>query len=240
MIDAWGLIVFSLLLVVAKAVTGGGFDAILWNAGGELGGAILVGALVGVPASFLSGRIRPGEPMQLEAVGLVFLCAGFAIWLDVSFLLSGMIAGFIIVNFAKHHNRAFHEIEHIEWPFMVFFFVLAGASLEIAGIVDIGLIGLGYIGLRVLGRLVGGWIGCHLAGSPPNHRRWLGLALMPQAGVALGMALVALDNFPQIGGQLLAITIGTTVIFEVAGPILTLIALKKVGETHEGDKRAPK
>ena len=56
-----------------------------------------------------------------------------------------MIAGFIIVNFAKHHNRSFHEIEHIEWPFMVFFFVLAGASLQIAGIVDIGMVGLGYI-----------------------------------------------------------------------------------------------
>nr|WP_321483721.1 cation:proton antiporter [uncultured Cohaesibacter sp.] len=229
--DAWGLIVFSLLLVLAKAVSGGGFDDILFNAAQELGGAVAIGLLIGVPGSFLSGRIRPGEPMQLEALGLVFLCAGLAIWLDVSFLLSGMIAGFIIVNFAKHHNRSFHEIEHIEWPFMVFFFVLAGASLQIAGIVDIGMVGLGYIALRIAGRLVGGWFGCQWAGTAPRHKLWLGLALMPQAGVALGMALVAADHFPVIGEQLLAITIGTTVIFEIAGPILTLVALKKVGET---------
>lgn len=228
--DAWGLIVFSLLLVIAKAVSGGNFDDILWNAVRELGGAVLVGGMIGFPASYLSGRIRPGEPMQLEAVGLVFLCAGFAIWLDVSFLLSGMIAGFIIVNFAHHHNRPFHEIEHIEWPFMVFFFVLAGASLQVSGVADIGLVGMGYIVLRILGRLIGGWIGCRLAGCPPCHKHWIGLALMPQAGVALGMALVALDHFPAIGDQLLAITIGTTIIFEVFGPILTLLALKKVGE----------
>ncbi|WP_321449224.1 cation:proton antiporter [uncultured Cohaesibacter sp.] len=230
--DAWGLIIFSLLLVIAKAVTGGGFDDILWNAGRELGGAVGIGLLIGLPGSYLSGRIRPGEPMQLEALGLVFLCAGLAIWLDVSFLLSGMIAGFIIVNFAKHHNRAFHEIEHIEWPFMVFFFVLAGASLQIAGIVNIGMVGLGYIILRIVGRLVGGWLGCQWAGTAPRHKLWLGLALMPQAGVALGMALVASDHFPEIGDQLLAITIGTTVIFEIVGPILTLVALKKVGETR--------
>nr|WP_319516162.1 cation:proton antiporter [uncultured Cohaesibacter sp.] len=229
--DAWGLIIFSLLLVIAKAVTGGGFDDILWNAGRELGGAVGIGLLIGLPGSYLSGRIRPGEPMQLEALGLVFLCAGLAIWLDVSFLLSGMIAGFTIVNFAKHHNRAFHEIEHIEWPFMVFFFVLAGASLQIAGIVNIGMVGLGYIILRIVGRLVGGWLGCKWAGTAPRHKLWLGLSLMPQAGVALGMALVASDHFPAIGDQLLAITIGTTVIFEIVGPILTLVALKKVGET---------
>ena len=230
--DAWGLVVFSLLLVMAKGIAGDGTLAILGHGLWELGSALAVGAAVGLPAAFLTGRLKSGEPMQAEALGLVFLCAGLAIWLEVSFLLAGMVAGAIVVNLAKHHSRPFHEIEHIEWPFMVFFFVLAGASLRLDSLYDIGLIGLAYLALRTLARVFGGWIGGIMAGTPILHRRWIGLALIPQAGVALGMALVAANHFPGLGETLLAVTIGTTIVFEVVGPILTQRALRKVGEAE--------
>jgi Kef-type K+ transport system membrane component KefB len=198
----------------------------------ELGGALAIGATVGLPAAFLTGRLQPGEPIQAEALGLVFLCAGLAIWLEVSFLLAGMIAGAIVVNLAKHHSRPFHEIEHIEWPFIVLFFVLAGASLQVDNLNEIGLIGLAYLILRTLARLLGGWLGGTAADAPALHRRWIGLAVIPQAGVALGMALVAANHFPQIGETLLAVTIGTTIVFEVVGPVMTQTALRKVGEAE--------
>ena len=101
-----------------------------------------------------------------------------------------MVAGAIVVNLARHHSRPFHEIEHIEWPFMIFFFVLAGASLHLESLYDIGLIGAVYIVLRTAARLIGGWIGGMASNMPPLHQRWIGAALVPQAGVALGMALV--------------------------------------------------
>ena len=228
--DALGLIVFSLLLLTAKAVAGDGGVHIIGHGLWELGGAVAVGALVGLPAAFLTGRLQRGEPMQSEALGLVFLCAGLAIWLEVSFLLAGMIAGAIVVNLAKHHNRAFHEIEHIEWPFMVLFFVLAGATLELDTLNEIGIVGIGYVVLRTLGRVLGGWMGGTIARSEHLHRRWIGLALIPQAGVALGMALVASSHFPELGSTLLTVAVGTTIVFELFGPILTQQALQKVGE----------
>lgn len=228
--DAWGLVVFSLLLAMAKGIAGDGTLAILGHGLWELGGALAVGAAVGLPAAFLTGRLKSGEPMQAEALGLVFLCAGLAIWLEVSFLLAGMVAGAIVVNLAKHHSRPFHEIEHIEWPFMVFFFVLAGASLRLDSLYDIGLIGITYLVLRTLARVLGGWIGGIVADAPILHRRWIGLALIPQAGVALGMALVAAVHFPDLGETLVAVTIGTTIVFEVVGPVLTQRALRRVGE----------
>ena len=228
--DAWGLVVFSLLLAMAKGIAGDGTLAILGHGLWELGGALAVGAAVGLPAAFLTGRLKPGEPMQAEALGLVFLCAGLAIWLEVSFLLAGMVAGAIVVNLAKHHSRPFHEIEHIEWPFMVFFFVLAGASLRLDSLYEIGLIGLAYLVLRTLARVLGSWIGGIVADAPILHQRWIGLALIPQAGVALGMALVAANHFPQLAETLLAVTIGATVVFEVIGPVLTQRALRRVGE----------
>jgi Kef-type K+ transport system membrane component KefB len=230
--DAWGLMVFSLLLVMAKILAGQGADGILISAMWEIGAALAVGAIVGLPAAFLTGRLKPGEPMQSEALGLVMLCAGLALWLEVSFLLAGMAAGAFVANLARHHKRAFHEVEYIEWPFMVLFFVLAGAALHVESIAEIGWIGLVYILLRGAGRLAGGWLGCTLASAPQPHRVWMGPALMPQAGVALGMALVAADSFPKYADALLAIAIGTTVIFELFGPLLTQMALRKTGEAR--------
>jgi len=230
--DAWGLIVFSLLLVAARAINGDGGTVILEHSLWELGGALAVGAAVGLPAAYLTGRLQPGEPMQSEALGVVLLCAGLAIWLGASFLLAGMVAGMIVANLAEHHRRAFHEIEHIEWPFMVLFFVLAGASLELESLDVVGPLCIAYVVLRTLGRVIGGWLGASVGGAPPEHRRWIGLALVPQAGVALGMALVAAQYFPELGETLLAVTISSAIVFEVFGPILTLVALRKVGEAE--------
>lgn len=228
--DAWGLIAFSILLVLARAVAGDGGGTILAHGAWELGMALAVGAVVGIPAAFLTGRLQPGEPMLTEALGVVFLCAGLAIWLEASFLLAGMIAGAIIVNLASHHTRPFHEIEHIEWPFMILFFVLAGASLNLEHLNGIGLIAVAYLVLRSAGRVLGGWLGGALANAEPVQRRWIGFALLPQAGVAVGMALVASNYFPELREALLAVTVGSVIVFEVVGPILTLVALRRTGE----------
>ena len=229
--DAWGLIVFSVLLVTAKAIAGDGSVSILLHGLWEVGGAMAVGAAVGLPAAFLTGRLREGEPIQAEALGVVFLCAGLAIWLEVSFLLAGIVAGAIVVNLAEHHTSAFHEIEHVEWPFMVLFFIAAGSLLHVDALQQIGMIGVAYIVLRTGSRIIGGWFGGAIAGSPPIHRRWIGVALLPQAGVALGMALVAGNQLPEMKETLLAIVVGSTVVFEIFGPVLTQVALHKVRET---------
>ena len=234
--DAWGLIAFSVMLVLAKAIVGDGNVAVLANALWEIGGAAVVGLAIGLPAALLTGRLQAGEPIQAEALGIVFLVAGVAILLEVSFLLAGMVAGVTIVNLARHHQRAFHEIEHIEWPFMILFFVLAGASFQLAGFELISVMGVAYIVLRTLARFAGGWIGGGLAGMTAEHMGWMGAALVPQAGVALGMALIAGDALPEIKEVLLTLVIGTTVVFEVAGPMMTLVALRAVGEAGRAER----
>ena len=76
-------------------------------------------------------------------------------------------------------------------------------------------------------------MGSKLGHSPPGHGRWLGAALLPHAGVALGMALIAQQHFPDTGGVVLSVVIGATVIFEIFGPLLTRRALDAVGESHD-------
>lgn len=228
--DAWGLLAFSLCLSFALS---GASDPVAphdLSVLHEIFGALVLGIVVGLPGAYLTGRIREGEPLEIEALALVFVTAGFALWAEVSFLIAGMTAGAMIVNVATHHDRAFHEIEHIQLPFMVLFFLLAGASLDIVALRDVGLLGLAYMALRTLARCIGGWVGAWLGGAPKAERPVYGVALLPQAGVAVGMALIAAGALPQHADQIIALTIGTTIAFELFGPILTLWAIRRTAK----------
>jgi Kef-type K+ transport system membrane component KefB len=165
--------------------------------------------------------------MLTEALGVVFICGGAAIWLDVSFLIATMAMGAVITNLAKHHNYPFHEIENIEWPFMVLFFLLAGASLQIGMLKELGLIGAVYLLARACGKVLGAWVGARVSHSDKKVRRWMGLAMMPQAGLAIGMALLTANRFPDYQQTILSVVISTTVFFELVGPVLTRIALRR-------------
>lgn len=234
--DAWGLIMFSLMLAAASVVSGGGDVASgLLMGGRELGGALLIGGLLGIPATWLANRIRAQEPMQAEALGFVLVCGGLAIWLQASYLLAAMVMGMVVTNFAKS-DAPFRSIRELEWPIMILFFVLAGASLEISELPRIGLIGIVYILLRMGGLLAGAWMGGSLSKASGTVKRWMGLAIMPQAGVALGMALVAGNRFPEVKETILPLIIGTTVVFELVGPVLARLSLEKSGETGRGRK----
>lgn len=228
--DAWGLIAFSLVLVVVEGLVGNGTGEVLIETLIEIAGSIALGLAIGLPAAVLTGRLSKGEPLRIEALGLVFITSGLSIWLGLSYLISGMTVGAVIVNLARHHTKAFHEIESIQWPFMVIFFILAGASLAPEALLTIGPLGAGFVLLRVLARLIGGWSGAVLAGVPRRERPWYGPALLPQAGVAIGMALLAGEALPGYGPSVIALTIGATVIFELVGPLATGLALRRVGK----------
>lgn len=229
--DAWGIIVFSLLLSIAQGL-GGEFGAhgTLLTAAWELLGAVAVGALLALPMTYLTGRIQRGEPTQAEALGFVLLCSGIALWAEVSYILACMALGAVVATFAKRHRRPFRAIEGIEWPYLILFFLLAGASLHLQALAQVGLIGLAYIALRAAGLVVGTSIGGRVSGTPPRVYRWIGPALLPQAGVALGLALVAAHAFPDLERLILPVVLGSTVVFELMGPIATRWALTQAGE----------
>jgi Kef-type K+ transport system membrane component KefB len=228
--DAWGLLTFSFLMAAATAISGHGgvMDAILSGCR-EVGGSVLLGGVLGLPMAFLTGRIRPGEPAQAEALGLVIICAGVAVLLDLSSILAAMVMGSTVASLASHHEHAFHEIDDIEWPFMILFFLLAGASLHIDKLAAIGWIGLIYIIARMSGQYLGVRISSHLANADDTQKKWMGLCLFPQAGVALGMALMAAERFPELRDLILPVIIGSTVFFEMIGPIIIRRVLDKTG-----------
>ena len=224
--DAWALFMFSLMMAAAST-TNGDSSALssIWAGLEEIGGSVLLGVALGAPMAYLTGRIRPGEPTLAEALGFVLICGGIATWLDLSAVLSAMIMGAMVASLARHHERPFHAIEGIELPFLMLFFLLAGASAHLDALLLVGGITITYILSRCVGSYAGAWIGAGWAGADPVTRRWLGMCLFPQAGVALGMALMASQRFPEFASMLLPTVLASTIIYELLTPPLTRRAL---------------
>jgi Kef-type K+ transport system membrane component KefB len=228
--DAWSIIAMSLALAVLLGLADPeAAGAVVWEGVVDLGGALLVGCALGLPMAWLTGRVHAGEPTQAEALGGVLLCGGVALLLDVSLLLSSMTMGVVVANVARHHRRTFRAIEGVEWPFMVLFFVLSGASLAFGPPGSAAALVAAYVVLRLLGRLAGGWLSGLALGQVESTRK-LGFALLPQAGVAIGLALVASQRLPEAGGVILSATVASTIIFELTGPVLTRLMLSQSGE----------
>lgn len=231
--DAWGLIAFSLVLAVVQVVHGTSeVHTILSSAAWELFGAVMLGIVLGIPMAFISGRIKPGQPTLLEATGMVLFCGGIAQFIGVSYLLASMVLGIVVVNVAKHHERPFHEIENVEWPFMVLFFALTGASLDLGNLSEVGILAIAYIVLRTLARYIGCWPGAWFAGSVKSVRLWMGGALLPQAGVATGMALIASAHYPELANTFIPVVVIATIFFEIIGPLCTKVSLRKAGDIN--------
>jgi len=231
--DAWGVILFSVLLVAAEILNGTGSAlGTLLHGLWEVAGAGLLGALLAIPMAWLTGKEKPGEPTLVEAIGFVFLCAGLAELLQVSYLLACMSLGAVLANRARHYTRPFHAIEGVEEPFLMVFFVFSGFKFELGSLAAIGITGAVYVAARAAGKIAGGWLGARAAAAEPVVAQNLGWCLLPQAGIALGLALLASERLPE-AGPILQIVVASTVLFEVTGPLFTLSRLRRAGELHE-------
>lgn len=228
--DAWGLILFALLL--AFATSNGATLAGVAGGLTEIGGSILLGAALGLPMAFLTGRIvfgsRAGEPIMAESLGFVFIAAGASTLLELSPILTAVSMGAVVTSAASHHNQPFDAIEGIEWPFLILFFVLAGASLHLEYLAGAGVVVLIYLIARAVGTVLGALFGGTTAGLDKNISRWLGFALLPQAGVALGLSLIAAQELPEYGQTILTVVLTSTVVLELTSPLITRAVLRRV------------
>ncbi|MBU1038057.1 MAG: cation:proton antiporter [Candidatus Omnitrophica bacterium] len=233
--DAWCLIIFAVSLAIAQAIYAYQVAPFfLLKVLGEsllsIGGAFVLGALSAFLLSVLYRFIHTPTELLILTMGLVFINIGIAIWLNLSVLLASMFLGTVLVNINRYSFKFFDSLKMIASPLFLLFFVLAGANLEIKILGSIGMLGLFYLIFRVVGKMLGANLGARIAHASTSVRKYLSYALVPQAGVALGCALIAKTDFPEAGNMIFTTIVATTVIYELFGPLLTKYALRKAGD----------
>lgn len=229
--DAWCLIFAALAIAFANAMRAEVFQISIIFAGlGEIFGALIIGAVLGYIFSFLSRFVKTSEEFLVYIFGFILLNVGLSIAINVSVLLSSMMMGLVVINLARENYKFFEILRTVDAPLYLVFFILAGAHLDFSILHKMGVVGLLYIIFRVIGKVYGAKIGAKISNAPKPIENWLGLGLTPQAGVALGIGLVAKSTFPEFGNYIFTVIAATTVIFELIGPLLTKYSLIKVGE----------
>lgn len=229
--DAWCLMLAALAIAFANAMRAEVFQLSIIFAGiGEIFGALILGASFGYLFSFLNRFVKTSEEYIVYIFGLILLNVGISITIHVSVLLSSMIMGVMVINLARENYKFFDVLRTVDAPLYLIFFILAGAHLDFGILYKMGIVGILYIIFRVIGKVYGAKYGAQISNAPKPVADWIGLSLTPQAGVALGIGLVAKTTFPEYGNYIFTIIAATTVVFELVGPLLTKYSLIKVGE----------
>ncbi|MCP4651795.1 MAG: hypothetical protein GY858_00185 [Candidatus Omnitrophica bacterium] len=237
--DAWALILFGLSLSIASAFTSSGdvasgVVASLVKSCIEIGLSFMVGMLVAVLFDKFTGFINTVKDRLIYTLGFLFLVIGITSSLNFSVLLSCMFFGAVLSNTNNTSFEFFGSLREIDAPLYLIFFVLAGAHLNVAILTQALFVTIALITLRAIGKILGSLCGAKIVSAPDSVKKYMGLALLPQAGVALGCALIAKHTLNNSWGDwILNITIASTVVFELVGPWITKFVLVKVGDIKE-------
>lgn len=232
--DAVALIAFGFAVAIARSVTGGG--ELLRSIAEpfiELGLSIVVGTAAAFVMLIPLHFFRKQSNRLCATTALVFITSALASKLGASSLLSCMIFGALLANLSKDADDVFRIGDMVTPPIFMLFFVISGAQLNVTLIPSIGLIGVMYVILRVVGKVAGATLGAVITHSDSKVRKYLGWTLVPQAGVAIGLTLVADTVIPEYSGQIRAVVLCGTLIYELTGPVISKIALTKAGEIEK-------
>ncbi len=240
--DGLAIVIYAFAAAIAKNLISSqaslSFSALLVNPLLEITGSIVLGFLIGFVFAYFARKIYDRNSLLIISVGAIFVCTGLSNMYHLSLILSNLTVGLVMANMFIHTSRrVFNIVQGITAPIYVIFFVLAGAHLELWLLPAMGAIGILYIIGRTSGLMGGAYLGAVISKAEDNVRKYLGLGILSQAGVAIGLALIAVREFSPLGpvGEHAALLVintiaATTIIFEIIGPITTKIAIEKSGE----------
>ncbi len=200
----------------------------------------VVGCVIGFVFSWVVDRLRQGSDVMILIFAAIFIGTGISLSFHLSLILTNMFIGFILSN-TRHEQevqRVSRELLAIMPLMFILFFALAGAHLHLRALPSLGLLGLVYIIGRSTGLISGAKLGATLGGANAMLRKYLGLGILSQAGVAIGLSLIVKQDFALIGSEhadkigaaVLTTITATSIVFEVIGPICTKFALARAGE----------
>jgi len=195
----------------------------------EIVESIAIGMVLSFVLIYIA-KLAKSRPLLLVVVlGTIMLCVGICNRLGISEILANMVIGLMVANKGKKDEMLL-VIDDIEEVIFAMFFVLAGLHFELGALKSAGALVLLVVVGRLLAKYFGARAGAKLAGSSDAVRRYLGLALLPQAGVSLGLALLAQRAFPSFGALIFNAVLASVIVSELLAPPLARYAIFKAGE----------
>ncbi len=229
--DAVALMAFGISIAIAKVVGSGKFSwSTLVEPVIEIFGGLLFGALLGLILTQLVKWYTGRGNRLAVTIASIFLCVGLSTAWGFSSLLACMMMSAMFANLSSVRDKIFEPIDRTTPPIYMMFFVVSGASLDITIIPKIGVMGVVYIVFRIAGKVLGSYIGATISHAKPVVKKYLGLALIPQEGVALGLVTVAMGAVPQYANTIQTVILCGIVVNELVGPLITKLALKAAKE----------
>ncbi len=193
--------------------------------------SVAIGTVFGFAAIYIAKLVRTRASLLVVVFGTITLVIGVTELLGVSSLLANMVVGFIVINKAKRDEMLF-VIEDIENLIFAVFFVLAGMHFDLSAMQAAGMLALLIILCRGIGKYFGVRIGARISGAPNVVKKYLGLALLPKAGVTIGLGLLLEPLFPTFGAIMFNALLASTIINELFAPPLAKYAIFKAGENN--------
>ncbi len=233
--DATALIMYSISIAAATALSGGNATVkdLVLKPVIEIGGALVVGAILGFLFLLpMKAFKKDGNRLSL-IIAFMFVGLGLSQLCGFSSLLLCMAMGAVVANFSPDVNQIMKLSDRITPPIFMLFFVASGADLKLSVLPAVGLVGVIYIVVRVIGKMFGASLGAIVCKADKNIRKYLGPALVPQAGVAIGLSLAASSVVPEHASEIRTVILCGTLIYELVGPVIAKTCLKKAGEITE-------
>jgi Kef-type K+ transport system membrane component KefB len=234
--DALGIMVFGFLLPVAQAlVTGVSVDprSALLVPCLEILATLILGGVLGSCLAVVVNKIGRPFDSRIWAIGAILIGTGLAEMFGWSPLLLNMIVGAAFVNSTEIAGQVAEEVDESISPLYVPFFALSGAALNLGMLRYLGILGIVYLVSRSAGKVIGAWAGARMASFPKTVQDYPGIALLPQAGVSIGMVAMVRRSLPELADTVATVILGSVVVYEIIGPLLARVAIFKAGEANE-------
>jgi len=240
--DAVGLVVFAISFGIAKALTHGAVNiqSIILEPVLEVVLSLVLGFVVGVVFSMVEKYFKSNSKRLSLSITFVLMTVSLSmlkfevggIHIGFSSLLVCMMLGTVFCNMCDFSEEIMEKTDKWTAPLYILFFVLSGAELELSVFTDIAIVGIGvvYIIARSAGKISGAAVSAKMMKCEPNIVKYLGITLLPQAGVALGMSLTAANELGAEGAIIRNIALFAVLIYELVGPMMTKVALTKSGD----------
>jgi len=234
--DALALLLYRGAATGAKALLGAADGSVLGTTLillAEIVGTVLLGFLAGVTLYLLLKFVRADDKILEFSIASLLLIVGVSMIAGIDPILPAMVLGITMANLApRQSEHVFELIRKFSPPVYISFFVLAGAHIELGRLASsTAAITAVYITLRVGGKMAGAWFGAKQSRAPAVVRKYLGICLLPQAGVAIGLAILSGQLFStEFGKTVIVVVMTETFIIELLGPILVKVGVKKAGE----------